>query len=527
MSSGTTDPLPPEQALFEIEQRFRTFALLATEGILIHERGIVVEVSQRFCDLIGCASPADLIGKNGIEAIGFTPESKELVLDAVRTGSTAPYDVEIVRWDGKGLLRAETRGGNITYLGRPMRIVHMWDIGERVRAEADRKRGEEERARLEESLRQAQKLESIGRLAGGVAHDFNNLLTVIGGNIALALGEMPDDSPLREYLTEASHAAESAANLTRQLLTFSRKQVIDPKVVNLNATVPVLEKMLRRLLGEDIELHAALDQGLGQTRVDVGQFEQILVNLAINARDAMPDGGKLTIETANVTIDDAYCATHADARPGRFVMLAVSDNGTGMDSEVKDHVFEPFFTTKERGKGTGLGLAMVYGAVRQHGGHIEVYSEPGRGTTFKVYLPRVDEAPHVVGQEPERVPHGTETVWLVEDADPLRALAVKLLSRQGYTVRAFRNGPEALAAAGTLAAPVHLLLTDVVMPGINGRVLAERLVALYPRMKVLFTSGYTENVVVQHGVLKKGINFLPKPYTPQDLALRVRQVLDG
>ena len=307
-----------------------------------------------------------------------------------------------------------------------MRIVHMWDIGERLRAEADRKRGEEERARLEESLRQAQKLESIGRLAGGVAHDFNNLLTVIGGNIALALAELPDDSAARASTSiEASRRPPSRrANLTRQLLTFTRKQVIDPKVVNLNAVVPELEKMLRRLLGEDVELYAALDAGLGQTRVDVGQFEQILVNLAVNARDAMPDGGKLTIETANVTIDEAYCSTHADARPGRYVMLAVSDNGTGMDPDVKAHVFEPFFTTKERGKGTGLGLAMVYGAVRQHGGHIEVYSEPGRGTTFKVYLPRVDEAAAGrAARRPTRRRTEPRRVWLVEDADPLRTLA--------------------------------------------------------------------------------------------------------
>jgi two-component system cell cycle sensor histidine kinase/response regulator CckA len=527
MPPDAPDPRPVEQALIESEARFRAFALLATEGILIHERGVVIDASQRFCELVGFATPADLIGLNGLESIGFTRESKELVLEHMRTGSNAAYDVTITRLDGT-TLHAETRGGDITYRGRPMRIVHMWDIGERVRAEAERKRGEAERARLEESLAQAQKLESIGRLAGGVAHDFNNLLTVIGGNVSLALSDLGPDHPVRDYLVEGIRAVESAANLTRQLLTFSRKQVIDPRVINVNGVVSELEKMLRRLIGEDIDLQAMLDEGLGRTRVDVGQFEQILVNLAINARDAMPQGGKLTIETANVTIDEGYCRTHADAKPGRYVMLAVSDNGTGMDASVKEHVFEPFFTTKERGKGTGLGLAMVYGAVAQHGGHVEVYSEPGRGTTFKVYLPRVDDAvqsPVPAGKEIAR--RGSETIWLVEDADPLRTLATRLLGRQGYRVQAFRDGGEALAALATFADPIHLLLTDVVMPGMNGQTLAEQMWVVRPELKVLFTSGYTENVVVHHGVLKKGIHFLPKPYTPDVLADRVRRVLDG
>jgi PAS domain S-box-containing protein len=528
MPGDASDPRSAEQALRESEERFRTFASLATEGILIHERGIVIDVSQRFCDLIGRASPADLIGQNGVEKIGFTDESKRRIVHAIQSNSTGSYDVEIIRPDGTSLY-AETRGDVITHLGRPMRIVHMWDIGERVHAEAERKRAEAERARLEESLRQAQKLESIGRLAGGVAHDFNNLLTVIGGNLELALSDLGGDDPAREYLVEAVQAAESAAALTRQLLTFSRKQVIDPKVVNLNAVVSELEKMLRRLIGEDVDLQTALDERLGQTRVDVSQFEQVLVNLAVNARDAMPDGGKLTIETANVTIDEAYCRTHADAKPGRYVMLAVSDNGVGMDASVKGHVFEPFFTTKELGKGTGLGLAMVHGAVAQHGGHVAVYSEPGRGTTFKVYLPRVDDVPQRqagVADGAGQTPRGNETICLVEDADPLRTLAVRLLERQGYRVHAFRSGGDALAALAAIGA-LHLLLTDVVMPGMNGRVLAEQMGAACPGLKVLFTSGYTENVVVHHGVLKKGINFLPKPYTPEALAQRVRQVLDS
>jgi two-component system, cell cycle sensor histidine kinase and response regulator CckA len=519
MPPNDAEKRPVEQALIESEARFRTFAALATEGILIHENGVVVEASQRFCDLVGYASPADLIGKDGLESIHFTPESRQTVLEHMRTASSAAYDIRIVRLDGT-TLHAEARGGTITYLGRPMRIVHMWDIGERVRAEA-------ERTRLEDSLRQAQRLESIGRLAGGVAHDFNNLLTVIGGNLSLAMSNMRAEDPGRDYLVEAMQAADSAANLTRQLLTFSRKQVIDPRVVDLNGVVRELEKMLRRLIGEDVDLQVALAEGLGRTRVDVGLFEQVLVNLAVNARDAMPDGGQLTIETSNVTIDEAYCRSHVDARPGRYVMLAVSDSGIGMDASVKGHVFEPFFTTKEQGKGTGLGLAMVYGAVAQHGGHVEVYSEPGRGATFKVYLPRVDEAAGEMPAAPGRAPRGDETVWLVEDAEALRVLATKLLERQGYRVHPFGSGDEALGALPSFVGPIHLLLTDVVMPGINGRALAEQMGAARPGLKVLFTSGYTENVVVHHGVLKKGIHFLPKPYTPEALAVRVRRVLDA
>jgi PAS domain S-box-containing protein len=513
------------QALRETEERIRTSASLAVEGILIHERGTVIDVNQKFCELIGRRAE-ELLGKSGVDAIGFTERSRKAVADAIKSKYTAPYEVEIVRPDGS-VFYGETRGEDITHLGRQVRIVHMWDIGDRRLVHAEREESQRERNRLEESLRQAQKLESVGRLAGGVAHDFNNLLTVIGGNVALVLADVPEGDPLRELLAEVTHAVESASNLTRQLLTFSRKQVIDPKVVDLNAVVTELEKMLRRLLGEDIDFQTMLDRGLGRTRVDGGQLQQILVNLAVNARDAMPDGGKLTIETANVDIDAAYCETHGEAKPGHYVLLAVSDNGTGIEPSVKEHLFEPFFTTKEHGKGTGLGLAMVYGAVRQHGGHIEVYTEPGRGTTFKVYLPRVDAPVDTARGGPEQARRGSETIILVEDADALRTLAVRLLQRQGYRVLAFRDGAEALGGLAAIEGPVHLLLTDVVMPGMNGRVLAEQMAAVVPDIKVLFTSGYTENVVVHHGVLKRGINFLPKPYTPEVLAARVRQVLDA
>jgi two-component system, cell cycle sensor histidine kinase and response regulator CckA len=386
---------------------------------------------------------------------------------------------------------------------------------------------EEERARLETQLHRAQKMEAIGYLAGGIAHDFNNLLTAIGGNASLALLGCPQDAPTRPLLTEINQAVASAADLTRQLLTFSRRQVIAPKVVNLNDVVAGLKKMLERLLGEDLELRTVLDPSLGHVRTDPGQAEQVLVNLAVNARDAMLDGGKLTIETANVSLDEAYCNEHRHVHPGDYVMLAVSDDGAGMTEETKAHLFEPFFTTKELGKGTGLGLAMIYGAIRQNNGQIEVYSEIGQGTTFKIYLPRVDELPEAVQAKPPAVsPRGSETLVLVEDDAQVRALALQVLERQGYRVRAFPGADEALAAMRQTDGPIHLIITDVVMPGMNGRVFSERAREIAPDVKVLFTSGYTRDVIAHHGVLDEGIEFLPKPYTVESLARRVREVLD-
>ena len=390
-----------------------------------------------------------------------------------------------------------------------------------------RKKSDEETARLAESLRQAQKMESIGRLAGGVAHDFNNLLTVISGHVSLAIMELQPNDPLYESMTEVVKAVDSAANLTRQLLAFSRKQVINPKVLNLNSVVEHLQKLLCRLLGEDIELRANLSQELGQVRMDPGQVEQIIVNLAVNARDAMPDGGILTLETANVILDDGYCPKYGSVQRGEYVMLAVSDNGSGISEEARTHLFEPFFTTKEQGKGTGLGLAMIYGAVTQNKGTIDVYSEFGRGATFKILLPRVDEQPEQLGVAPSaQLPRGTETIFLVEDDDMVRDLAVRLLKRQGYKIYAFPNGGEALMAVSAITDYVHLLITDVVMPGVNGRVLAENLKSLRPSLKVLFTSGYTGDIIVHHGILEKGIEFISKPYSLEQLAKRVREVLD-
>jgi CheY-like chemotaxis protein len=371
-------------------------------------------------------------------------------------------------------------------------------------------------------------MEAVGRLAGGVAHDFNNLLTVITGYSELLLQKIGKESPMREEVEEIKRAGERAASLTQQLLAFSRKQIIEPKVVHLDGLVAEMHKMLTRLIGENIALQATTGKSLGSVKVDPGRFQQILMNLVVNARDAMPGGGKIVIETANVDLDEGYCAVHPYVKPGRFVMVAVSDTGKGMSEEVKAHIFEPFFTTKERGSGTGLGLATTYGAVHQAGGSIEVYSEVGIGTTFRIYLPRIEEEavkPEKVDR-PTDLPGGTETVLVVEDEDTLRTLCERILGDLGYQVMPARNGAEAIAVAQKYGERIDLLLTDVVMPGMSGRELATQLVLEYPEMQVLFMSGYTDNAIVHHGVLDEGVSFIGKPYTPSALARKVREVLD-
>jgi len=387
-----------------------------------------------------------------------------------------------------------------------------------------------ERRVLERQFLQVQKMEAVGRLAGGVAHDFNNLLTAILGYADLLLDGLPTLSPLRPDLEEIRKAANRAGALTRQLLAFSRKQVLEMRVLDLNELVADMDKMLRRLLGEDIDVLTKLDPALGAVRADAGQLEQVIVNLAVNARDAMPDGGRLTIETRNTELDDSYVREHVPVQPGRYVMLAVSDTGTGMSAETMSHVFEPFFTTKEPGKGTGLGLATVYGIVKQSGGYVWCYSERGEGggTTFKVYLPRVD-AP--VDQLPARVPlprtPGSETILLVEDEASLRALTRRLLERHGYMVLEAGSADAALALAREHVGPIHLLLADVVLPGASGPTLADELLSRCADLKVLFMSGYTEDAIVHRGVLAPNTAFINKPFSAEGLAAKVREVLDG
>ncbi|MBE0602665.1 MAG: response regulator, partial [Deltaproteobacteria bacterium] len=386
-----------------------------------------------------------------------------------------------------------------------------------------------ERNRLQEQLQQAMKMEAVGRLAGGIAHDFNNILTVISGNIELARMALNPSDPLNRSLDQVAKASDSAAALTRQLLAFSRKQIIAPKVLSLNELVRNIRQMLGRLIGENVELRTVLQDNLGSVKVDPGQFEQVLVNLAVNARDAMPEGGKLTIETADLSLDERYCAAHPEAHPGDFVLLSVSDTGHGMSAEVKEHLFEPFFTTKSTGHGTGLGLATTFGVVKQAGGAIEVYSEEDRGTTFKIFLP-------LAGKEAEKLTKevlsldrlkGDETVLLVEDEESVRRVAMIILKELGYRAIEARNGEEALMIAEKHGGRIDLLMTDIVMPGMNGRELSDRLKKIHPETKPLFTSGYTENVIVHHGILESNLDFIGKPYSVQALAEKIREVLGG
>ena len=393
---------------------------------------------------------------------------------------------------------------------------------------AERERAEAALRKSEEQLRQAQKMEAIGRLSGSVAHDFNNLLSVILSYSDLLLSDLKPIDPLRGDIESIRKAGEKAADLTKQLLAFSRQQVLAPRVVDLNSVLVDLEKMLRRLVGEDVEIVTHYARTLSRVKVDPSQIDQVLLNLVINARDAMPSGGKLTIETKDVELDDSYTSEHFGVARGPHVMLAVSDTGVGMDPQTQARIFEPFFTTKELGKGTGLGLSTVFGIVKQSGGHIWVYSEPGGGSTFKIYFPATDAEHTALPLPIEAISlEGTESILLVEDQDEVRRVAQTILRRYGYHVIEARNAGEALLICERHPRNIHLLVTDVVMPQLSGRELAERLSVMRPTMKVLYMSGYTENVIVHHGILDSGIAYLQKPIVPELLARRVREVLDS
>jgi len=394
----------------------------------------------------------------------------------------------------------------------------------------ERRRAEEKQAKAEDTLRRSQKLEAIGRLAGGVAHDFNNVLGVITGHGELARKEIPEGHPSRRRLENMLEAAERAAGLTRQLLAFSRKQVQQPRLLDLNLVAAELENMFERILGEDIETEIRPAKDLGLVSADPTQVEQVLLNLIVNARDAMPKGGRLTIETANAEFDGEYAAAHPPALPGRFVMLAISDSGTGMDAETQERAFEPFFTTKPPGEGTGLGLATVYGVVKQSGGYIWLYSEPGRGTTFKVYLPRVDEASRgalvAAPPPPALAPGGHETLLLVEDSAALRDMIQEMLEQHGYRVLHAGHGEQALEVLRDHKGPVDLLLTDVVMPKLGGKDLADEVRVLHPGIRVIYMSGYTEGAISRAGILGEGVTLLEKPFTSDRLTRAVREALD-
>jgi two-component system, cell cycle sensor histidine kinase and response regulator CckA len=382
--------------------------------------------------------------------------------------------------------------------------------------------------RLEEQLAQSQKMDAIGQLAGGIAHDFNNLLTVIMSYGSLLLGDLDEGDPRRDDAQEIANAAARASGLTNQLLAFSRKQILEPRLMSVNDVVNGVEKLLRRLIGEDIELATTLEPELYTINADPGQLEQVLINLAVNSRDAMPDGGRLHITTANTFLSAEHGGRQLSASPGQYIMLAVSDTGMGMSREVQRRMFEPFFTTKGQGKGTGLGLATVYGIIKQSGGDVWIYSEPGKGTTFKVYFPRAGEgrALHLVAEDAQVSPRGTETILVVEDDPALRALSERVLEANGYTVLLARNGIEALAIASGYAGHIDMVATDVVMPKMNGRPLVEKLTETRKGMRVLFMSGYTDDEVMRRGVIDGHTAFLQKPFTPPQFARKVREVLD-
>jgi two-component system, cell cycle sensor histidine kinase and response regulator CckA len=463
-----------------------------------------------------------------IETYGYAREEfLAMTLRDIRPAEEIPMlELEVRSREGRPLHRTgpwhhrKKDGSSITveivshpieFAGRKARLVLANDITERQK--------------LEEQFHQAQRLESIGRLAGGVAHDFNNLLTVINGYTEMVLQDASEDNPIREMLGEVLAAGARAAGLTQQLLTFSRKQLIQPVVLNLNDVVADIERMLRRLIGEDIRLVTKLARDLGKVKADGGQLQQVIMNLAVNARDAMPNGGSVLLETANVTFDEDYVALHPEVQAGEYVMLAATDTGTGMTPEVKARLFEPFFTTKPKGSGTGLGLATVYGIVKQSGGWIWVYSELGSGTTFKIYLPRTDEAIPQPRPALKTDTHGRETILVVEDQLEVRTIAIAALQRLGYTVLSAVNGEEGLSIASGFLGRIDLLLTDVVMPGMNGWALASRLRVERPDVQVLLMSGYTENAMTDCEGLDAEVSYLQKPFTPDTLAGKVREAL--
>jgi two-component system cell cycle sensor histidine kinase/response regulator CckA len=510
--SDVSDRHHMEAALRESEARYRKLTETSFDGIVRTEEGFVCEVNAGFVRMFGFLDANEVLHRPISDFVA--DESLSDLADRAMREVEGRYDFAGKRKDGT-IIQVEATARTHEAGSRRGRLTALRDVTEK--------------RTLEEQFRQAQKMEAVGRLAGGVAHDFNNLLMVITGYGELLLDDLGPDDPRHSHADEILKAATAAAGLTRQLLAFSRQQVIQPRLLNLEAVVQDSEKMLRRMIGEDIELVTAMNPSPATVRIDPSQLEQVVMNLVVNARDAMPDGGRVTIETASVELSDAYARGHWPATPGRYAMLAVTDTGVGMDETTRARVFEPFFTTKELGKGTGLGLSMVYGIVKQSGGFIWVYSEPGNGTTFKIYLPRVDEAAESLRPtgEIEIVPRGTETVLLAEDEPAVRAVVQQVLERHGYTVLVAPNGNLALKLVAANPGAVQLLLTDVVMPGMSGRQLAAQFSALQPGARVLFMSGYTSDAVVRHGVLEPGIAYLQKPFSPEALARKVRQVLDG
>jgi two-component system cell cycle sensor histidine kinase/response regulator CckA len=504
-----------ERALRESEMRYRRLAEAGFIGITINDSsGGILEANDAFLTMVGFSR--DDLNAGKLDWAKITPPEwlaqNATVREQLRANGVArPWEKEYFRKDGS---RAPALVAVATLEG-----------GKRISVSLDLS----ERKLLEEQLRRSQKMEAIGTLAGGVAHDFNNLLSVILSYTELILEGLTPGDPMRGELEEVHKAGLRAAELTGQLLAFSRKQMLQPRVLDPNHVVAGMQKMLGRILGEGIELSLLAAPRVGKVLVDQGQLEQVVMNLVVNARDAMPKGGKLSVDTESVELDAQYAAHHLGVVPGPYVRIAVTDTGTGIEPATLARVFEPFYTTKEQGKGTGLGLSTVYGIVNQSGGHIWVHSEIGKGTTFEVYLPRTDarvDARTIAPPSPATL-RGSETILIVEDEEQVRAIMRAVLKRYGYNVLDVQNGGEAFLVCEKFDEKIHLLVTDVVMPRMSGREVAERLGPMRPEMKVLFVSGYTENTVVHHGVLDAGIAFLAKPITPEALARKVREVLDS
>jgi two-component system cell cycle sensor histidine kinase/response regulator CckA len=509
-----------ERALVEREARFHALVANSSDAVLLlDERGTVTYASDSTARVLGW-KPEEIVGGAGLR-VHVHPD------DLPGVGEGRAKCVEQPGTPIRGEARIKHKDG--TYRVVEVVLNSMLEDPD-VRAVVVNFRDVTETRALEQQFLQAQKMEAIGQLAGGIAHDFNNMLSAILGFAGIVASELPPADPLVADVKEIITAAERASTLTRQLLAFSRKQILAPKVLDLSVHIRQLERMLQRLLGEDVELVMSLAPHIGLVKVDPAQIEQVVLNLVINARDAVAavEQGRITLETANVFLDGEYARSHRDVVAGAFVMLCVSDNGAGMEKHVRERIFEPFFTTKGVGVGTGLGLATVFGIVKQSGGHIWLYSEPGQGTTFKVYLPQTDATgePAVARAANPAPVRGSETILLVEDEAGVRSFAKRALQRAGYVVLDAANGGEALLTVEQHVGPIHLLLTDVVMPRMSGRALAERLLVLRPELKVVYMSGYTENTIVHHGVLDDGTDFIPKPIALDVLTSRVREVLD-
>ncbi len=507
-----------QEELRRSEANFRSLVTNAPYGICSCDAsGKILDANPAFLELLGANTPEEVIGQH-IYSLYAENEQWFDLADFLR--SAAPFKGVTAEWKRKGGTTGVRVSGRSVSNGSKEGVVF------EIFAE-----DVTERRALEQQLRQSQKMEAVGRLAGGIAHDFNNLLMVISGYSEFLLERLGAEPHLRGPAQEIASASERASSLTRQLLAFSRKQMLAPRIVNLNDIAVENLKMLTRMIGEDIDLVMVPGTDLWSVRADAGQIEQVIMNLAVNARDAMPSGGKLTIETANVALDEEYARFHAPLRPGDYVMFSISDTGGGMDQDTQSHIFEPFFTTKGT-KGTGLGLSTVYGIIKQSGGYIWVYSEIGKGTTFKIYLPRVasprgNAAKIATPVRFQKVEPGTETILLVEDEANLRYLARQYLEKQGYKVIEAADGAVAMQIAVAHEAVIHLLLTDVIMPGMNGRELAQRISQIRPNVKILYMSGYTENFIGQNGTLDAGVRLLQKPFNLRDLKTMVREVLDA